>query len=79
MAGYDVTAMNYFANSRIEECIARIPTRRKCMSRSVVIFFLSILVVVVPMAGQAGELFAKEIEKRNMEIVRQTHVNLAAG
>jgi Na+-transporting methylmalonyl-CoA/oxaloacetate decarboxylase gamma subunit len=49
------------------------------MSRSVVIFFLSILVVVVPMAGQAGELFAKEIEKRNMEIVRQTHVNLAAG
>jgi predicted ester cyclase len=79
MAGYDATAMNELANSLFEGCIAGIPTRRKRMSRSVVIFLLAILVVASASAGRAGELSTKEIEKRNMEIVRQTHANLAAG
>lgn len=42
-------------------------------------FFLSILTLALAVAGQAGDLSTEEIEQRNMEIIRQSHKDLAAG
>lgn len=42
-------------------------------------FFLSILTLALAVAGQAGDLSTEEIEQRNMQIVRQSHKDLAAG
>ena len=42
-------------------------------------FCLSILTLMLAVAGQAGDLSTEEIEQRNMEIVRQSHENLASG
>jgi steroid delta-isomerase-like uncharacterized protein len=49
------------------------------MKRLSAFFCLSILTVMLAVASQAGDMSTEETEQRNMEIVRQTHENLAAG
>jgi steroid delta-isomerase-like uncharacterized protein len=49
------------------------------MKRLSALFCLSMLSIALAVAGQAGDLSTEEIEQRNMEIIRQTHENLAAG
>jgi len=49
------------------------------MKRTPVVFYSMILVLVLAVAGHAGELSKQEIEKRNMEVVRNAHASLAAG
>ena len=43
------------------------------------LLWISILIMPLSVAGQADDLAREEIEQRNMEIVRQTHEDLAAG
>jgi steroid delta-isomerase-like uncharacterized protein len=43
------------------------------------VFCCSALIVVLAVVSQAGELSTEQIEKRNMEIIRNSHASLAAG
>ena len=49
------------------------------MKRLSAFFCIPMLTAVLSVACQAGGLSTEEIEQRNMEIVRQTHEDLAAG
>ncbi len=49
------------------------------MNRAFAVFSSAILVLALAAASQSAELSTKEIEKQNMEIVRNAHASLAAG
>lgn len=49
------------------------------MKRLSALFCLSILAIALAVVSQAGGASTEEIEQMNMEIVRQTHENLASG
>ena len=49
------------------------------MKRVLTVLCSTILILVLTVVSQGGELSREEIEKRNMEIVRKAHASLAAG
>jgi steroid delta-isomerase-like uncharacterized protein len=49
------------------------------MKRVLAVLCSTLLIVTLTDTGHAGELSTEEIEKRNMEIVRNAHASLAAG